>query len=271
MKEKFQKELKKRYLKMIATRKKIIYRKRKKGPIYKKKWFWKLVFIFLIIAVLFWLAFGMSFFDIKKIEIFSPARFKPAIKKELSQEKNIFLLNSAKISKSVQKEFPQIEGVEVEKKLPSTISVKVKQRKAFGVFCLTEEKFQCFLMSNDGTIYKRQNPTKKYLLFVMQDSKKPNLGDVVIKEALMENIIFLLKELKKIKISATKIDISSFEVEVFTKENFKIFFSKDNLQEQIEVFIKIFKETLKPKEKKALKYIDLRSLEEGKKGPIYWK
>lgn len=256
---------------MIARKKKIIYRKKKRIPIYKKKWFWKIVLIIFVFFILAWFFLNNSLFEIKKIEISSPEKYKTRIKEEIPEGENFFILNQKAISRNIEKEFPQIKNVKIEKIFPSRISVKVEERMAFGVFCSNQKTSHCFLMSSDGFIYKETKPSDKYLLFIGDNSDNLKIGGEAIQKELMGGIISLMKELRKLKVSVSRIETFLFEVRVFTKEGFKIYFSKDNFKKQTEILVTILKNTIKSKEKKSLKYIDLRFLEEGEKGAVYWK
>jgi len=256
---------------MIPRKKKIIYRKKKRIPIYKKKWFWKIVLVIFVFFILAWFFLNNSLFEIKKIEISSPEKYKTKIREEVPEGENFFILNQKIISQNIKKEFPQIKNVKIEKIFPSTISVEVEERMAFGTFCSNQKKNYCFLMSSDGIIYGEAKVSDKYLLFIGDYSGNLKIGKEVIQKELIEEIISLIKELRKLKISIDKTEVLPFEIKIFTKDGFKIYFSKENFKQQTEILITILRNTIKPEEKKSLKYIDLRLLEEGERGAVYWK
>lgn len=256
-------------MKILKTRKKTIPSKKK--TILKKKWFWNLIIFFIFLLAFYWLLFKTSIFEIKKIAISSPKNMKGEIEKIAGREKNFFLFNKEKTSREIKEKLPQVESVFIKKQFPSTIFLKIKEGEAVGFFCVQQKTNSCFLISEEGFLIKKQNPKRGSLVFVDHTLNKINSGEVIIEKELFKEILKFSEELKRLKTPILKIDIFSFEVIMKTSKNFKIYFLKKNLKEQTEVFFNIFNNTLSQKEKMGLEYIDFRSLENGKKGAVYWK
>jgi cell division septal protein FtsQ len=258
---------------MLKTKKKIISKGNNEGPkkIFKKRWFWNFVLFLIFFLGLTWLFLKSPLFEIKKIKISSSKKIEKGVKKIALKENNFFLLNQAKVSAGIKNKFPQVKNVKIKKQFPSTIFLKVTERKSLGFFCSVKDNPSCFLISEEGVLFKKQKPTKGALVFFGHDVKKVNSGDIVIKKELFREIISFIKELKKLKIYPQKIEIFPFEIRMKTNKGFKIYFAKNNFKSQKDVFITIFKKNISAKEKKNLQYIDLRVLENGEKGAIYWK
>jgi len=254
---------------MVRAKKKIIYRPSRRRPVYKRRWFWDLVLLFFFIlgSGLFFLK--ASYFNIEKIEVNSQEKFKKRIIEIASSQKNFFLFNKNAVSKEIKKEFPEVQEVIINKKFPNLVYIEIKERKMFGIFCQEEIK-NCFLMSEDGVIYKRRI-NEEGILFLSKEKSQLKEGDQVLKKEIIEGIIYLKEELKVLKIEIKEIEISAFEINIFTNKGFKIFFYQENFPEAVKTFIYVFKKEIPDKEKEKLEYIDLRLLENGKKGPIYWK
>lgn len=256
---------------MLKTKKKIISSKKNKKSIFKNRWFRDLILFLIFFLCLAWLVFKTPIFQIKTIKISSSKKTEIGIKEIALKESNFFLFNESQISQEIKEKYPQVKSVSIKKEFPSTVKIKATEGKAIGFFCLAGNNASCFSISEEGVLLKKIKPQKGSLIFVGHDLKKVNSGEVIISEKLFGNIMFLIKELKKLKIYPEKIELFSFEITVQTNKDFKIYFLKNDFRSQAEVFLSIYKKTISQKEKQGLKYVDLRSLEDGRKGTVYWK
>lgn len=256
---------------MLRTNKKIISSRKNKKSIFRKRWFRNFILFLMFFLSLSWLVLKTPIFEIKKIKIFSSKKIEKGIKEIASKENNFFLFNKSQVSREIKKDYPQIKSVSIKKQFPSTIILRVTEGQAIGIFCLAESNASCFFISEEGVLLGKTKPKAGNLIFISHDLKNVNSGQIVIKKTLFKEIILLIQELKDLKIYPKKIEIFSFEIIITTNKNFKIYFLKNNFKSQVEIFLNIFKKTIGRKEKRNLKYIDLRSLEEGKKGAVYWK
>lgn len=254
---------------MASRKKSIVYRPSGSKKPLKKRWFLDFILFLILITggTLFFLK--TPYFEIKEIEVESPPRFKEKIIKIASLEKNFFLFPKNKVINKIKKEIPEIQEIVIDRKFPSKLIIKVKERKVFGIFCRAGENY-CFLMSEDGIIFKKREK-EEAIFFIENRNKKIEIGKEGIEKDKVEKISYLKKELGNFKIDILRVEIFPFEIRVFTNKKFWIFFSYENLESQIKTLIFIFQKEIPEKDRGKLEYIDLRLLENGKKGPVYWK
>lgn len=258
---------------MTLSRKKFVYKSKKfKKPIYKRRWFWDFVLIFFLVLGALFFFLKTPYFEIKEIRVDSNDKFKNEILKLASGQKNFFLFNKGKIEEKAKKRFPEIQNIEIKKKFPSSVYIKVKERVPFANLCL-KDKGDCFLMSEDGIIFKKAKKEGILIFYLELEKRGSSLkeGEKVLEKDLVENIVSLQNKLKERNIKILSIEIFPLEIRILTDKNFKIFFAKDNFRESIETFIYVYEKELSGKDRKKLEYVDLRSLEGGRKGPVYWK
>lgn len=264
----------KNFKKMQKKRK--YYSSRKKTSIFKKKWFWKLILVLVFLGGCYYLILKTPYFQIQKVEFLAEDN---NITKEIQDKvyhQNFFLLNSAELSKNVEMKFPQVKQVLIQKKFPNKILIQIVERKEFGVFCFQSESENCFSLSEEGIIFKpiqQVNEVNEKILIIALDVKNPKLGDKVIEEDLMKDIKFLKDELQKLQIPLTKVEISPLELKATTRQNFLIYFSRENsFKIQINALTELFKNTISKEEQGNLEYIDLRGVKSvDQRGVIYVK
>lgn len=250
-------------------------RKRKKyfsrrKSFYKKRWFWRYFLILIFFLGLSWLFFKSPYFKIKDIKI-------EGIEKETSEEikkniklANIFLIDSKNLLKNTKERFPYIDRIKIKRDFPNSLLLQVIKREPAALFCFDREMFFCFLISKEGVIFSQEKREDLFKIF-MNKKKPPLLGERVIEESLMRNILLLENKLKEIDLRLYEVEILLNELRVKTEKGFYLYFSKNNLENQIEIFPLVFEETISEQEKEKLEYIDLRGIRKNKKGKIYFK
>lgn len=245
---------------------------KRKKPFYKKRWFSDFILFLLFFLSLSWLLFKTPYFEIKKIEFRGKTDFSSRIREFVEKDKNFFLLNSSGLAFAIKSSFPEFEDVEVIKKFPDTVLIKIEEKKAIGNFCPSSTFDNCFLLAEDGTIFKKKEKGKDLPKFSVSEEKEFKIGDAVVEEKLINNFIFLRDELLKSKIFIEKVEISPFELKIKTKNGFDIYFSREiNFKIQIDSLLAVLRKKISQQEQKNLKYIDLRGVKEEKRGQIYWK
>lgn len=228
--------------------------KRKKG-FYRKRWFFDFILILTFSFSLSWLLLKTPYFEIDKIEFQGEKEFREMVKNLITKGQNIFLLNSFLLSESIKRISPRIGKVEIEKELPDKILIKIVKKKEVGVLC---HKESCFLLAGDGTIFEKLKKERRDLMKFSIKKNGIKLGDTVLEGKLLKEIFLLKSELSKINIFIDEISILPLELEIKTRNGFKIFFLKEEFLKQVEVLFNIFQKILLKEERKRLEYIDLR-------------
>ena len=142
------------------------YRVKKKKPIFRNRFFWLGILIFVVIVGIFYLICFSSFFQIKEIKISGNSAFAPAsaeatagkeasadkqkvsiedirnvIEKEVEQKflffpsKSIFLINLKEINEMVLEKFPQLAKINLKRSFPDTMLIEIEERKPVAIFC----------------------------------------------------------------------------------------------------------------------------------------
>ncbi len=239
-------------------RKRKIRRLRK--PIYKKGIFWLLIFLPFIFGVFVWFLFFSNFFMIEKISI-SGIKEKEKIenliiensKNNFLKRKNIFLFNSKKIESQILNHFPEIKSVEILKKFPDEILVKLKKRAPLFLFC----NKTCCLIDEEGVCFK-ESKNENFLKIELEGKEELTIGESIISKEEIEKILKIKKELENLKISCEKVIISQEKTDFLTKDGWKLIFSFEKDVEFQLKKLKIAWENLEKEKKEILEYLDLR-------------
>lgn len=248
----------KRYRKYRYKRK---YSFRKRKFFLKSKSFWLFILFGLLFSSFVYFILFSDFFNLKNVIIsgnFSIPKeiIEETIKKET---KNVLFVNSKNLREQILKTFPELEEVQIKKKLPNVLNLALAERREVAVFCREEV---CFLLDDNGIIFDKSN--KKSSLPVVYNqtlSKEIELGDSVINKKVLEIILELSSKLKSdLGITAEEFSLITKErIDIKTKEGWSIYLSlKKDLEGQIFSLSTLLKEKIPETKRKKLKYIDLR-------------
>jgi len=263
----------KRYKKSFRTKKKRSVWK-DFGLIAKNKFFWLGLLVLGIGLGLTYLFFLSSVFRIKSIELSGCEKSWCKEIRDVFQVRagqNVFLADfSVSIEKALNA-YPQIDQINVRKKLLGFITVEIQERKP--VIALKEENGPClvktffskqpeqeyYLIDKKGIAFEK---TKELVLNIPQirgDFKtgEPELGKAVVAEQDIDNV---LKITSSFKLGIKEIVVvSEKRINVTTSDNFEIYFSSEkDLDWQIEQVGILLEEKIPPELRKNIRYIDLR-------------
>jgi len=268
---------------------KVLYRPPRFGKKKKATLFWGLILLkilpaLLILGGLFYFLFFSPYFYVKEIKILNNETIPENVLSDRANEiiskkiyfflsaHNIFLFPSKKISNTLLDEFPRIGKVSVKKKFPGQINIKIEERKMVAIWCgLAPSPPTCFFIDKDGVIFENSPSGEGTLIFRIND--KLNRENIKLGERVFEpdfiNKIF--EDQKKFE-ESLGLNFPEFTVlednvlEANSSSGWKIIFdASGKLDSQIRALKKILEE-MKPEEKQALEYFDLRI-----EGRIYYK
>jgi len=268
------------------------YRIKKRKSLFRNRFFW-LAVLFLIISVgIFYLVCFCPIFQVEDINIsgnfpFAKAsadkqkilfsEIKKIIEEKVSQKilflpsKSIFLIDLNQIDKPLLERFPQIDKVNLERKLPSTLIVEIKERFPFGVCCQALPSFpsenlggqveNCFYIDKEGIIFE-ENPQRAGLVIKSEEKRtRAFLGEKVAEKELLESIFEIQRKLKE----NLKIDIEEFiifekeKISAKTFEGWGIYFNpKSDINWQLTKLSLVLEKEIPSERQKELEYIDLR-------------
>lgn len=239
------------------------HRIRKKKSIFRKKWFWWLSSILIILgAGLYFFVFS-DFFRIQAVIITGSKRVAKENLESLikSEAPNIIFLDSRKIRELVLQNFPQIAELKIKKKFPNVLNLALAERKEVGLFC---SKKQCFLLDAKGVIFQTAQSALKdsdlplFYNHALTGELKP--GENVFDKQTLTLILDIDKKLKNSGILPKEYLLASSErLNVKTDEGWEIYFNiKKDLNWQLASLLTVLEKGIPPEKRDSLKYIDLR-------------
>lgn len=171
--------------------------------------------------------------------------------------KSIFMVKSDQIVTNLLKDFPGIESVQIQKQLPQSLIVKIRERLPIGTFC---QEQACFLIDLNGVIFEPQTNQLDNLIVRQTLSNKEYLaGENVIEKNIMTNIADIQRNLKNnFEINIKEAVISEL-LTITTSENWQIYFDpRQDVNFQIMKMNALLKTEVKIDERKKLRYIYLQ-------------
>lgn len=213
----------------------------------------------------------VPYWQIKKVEVGSSGVLTPQeIKAKIDYflegrilfflpRSSYLLFNSSGLASVLQKEFPQIESLSVQKKFPDYLGVAVKERELFGVFCNDE----CVYIDKQGFAYDYAPSSSGSLLIkIKSDATKAQVGSTMVEPSLLNELFLLSFGVSKIAgLRAIAYEFFSripSEIKMETDNGFKIFFKRgDNFANAFRVLKTVLEQEVKEK-RLQLEYIDLR-------------
>lgn len=213
----------------------------------------------------------LSYWQIKKVEVGSsgvlaPQEIKARIDYFLGGRILFFLprgsfllFSSSGLASVLQKEFPQIESVAIQKEFPDYLRVVVKERELFGIFC----NEGCVYIDKQGFAYDYAPGSSGSLLIkIKSDAAEARIGSTVLDAGLISE--FLLISSGVSKVSGAKVIVYEFsfkvpsEIKVETSEGFKIVFKRGgDFESSFRILQTVLQQEIKEK-RPRLDYLDLR-------------
>jgi cell division septal protein FtsQ len=247
------------------------YRVKRRKPIFKNRFFWfGILFLFLIGSFLY-LTYFAQFFQIKTISISGNNKVQAQELEKTIREKvvknivffktqSIFSADSEEIAAEIIKDFPQIEKVSLQKKLPSKLVLLVEERKPAATLC--QEK-RCFFVDKNGIVYEEISETNYQGPKIKNQTllSEIKLGENAVIVDLMGQILKINSKLSDdLKIALQEFDmVSEQRLNVKTASGWEIYFNlKGDIDWQITELKTILENKIPPKNWKNLEYIDLR-------------
>lgn len=173
------------------------------------------------------------------------------------RSKSIFFLSEKKIRKEVLSQVSTIKDITIEKVFPGEIKVGLLERNPVAVWCKETNTKHCYYIDKEGVAFqKTENIGGGYLLIIRDIMRFA--GDDVITENYINNLFFLINELRKIKIELNYVDLTRENtIKIVTKNGWSILFSLENNKVELNN-LKLILEKIGEEKVKNLDYIDLR-------------
>lgn len=246
-----------------------------------------------VIAVLFITIFGtaaliyilrLPYWQIKHIEItgsetLSEDDLRLTTEEELRgsrfyfiPRKAIFALDGKEFSAAIITKFPKIAQLQVKKIFPDSLSLRVREREFFGVYCndldtATSTPLRgetvCVYIDRNGFAYEKAPQVSGSLIVKISSDQSAVLvpGQLIQPEIMekMRDIASLLERIAEIKVTGyilfSKIES---EIRTMTADGFELWFkSEDDFEKAAFVLKRVLDEEIK-EQKPRLQYVDLR-------------
>ena len=260
-----------------------IHKIKPRRSIFKRLWFWVLLFFIIFVLSAVYLVIFWSGFEVKNVVISGNDKIDS---KELQEtvlsnsttglvkfwnldliSRSIILLNTDKLDKQVLEKFPLIEKISIDKRLPQTLALQITERKPLGVYCSGQSgnNQQCFLIDQNGVIFESLGTVPGDFVIVRQVLQDNNLytGESVITQNAVDAISKIQKDLKddfQINIKEALIT-SSLRLDVKTDGGWEIYLnlgSDPDIGSQITKLNLLLNDKINSDIRKTLQYIDLR-------------
>lgn len=257
------------YSKMRKTYRKPHQFKRKRS-IFKNRFFWLGIIIFVFIGSLFYFLFFSEVFQVKNIivtgeEKVSKESIRLLIEKKLENKilffktKSIFLVNLKETKKDILNSFPQIAEVEINQGSPDSLNIVVVERLGSVNWCREES---CFLLDSEGIIFEESQLNANLIKINDKQNITPfTLGERAIEGDFLKKILKIESKLKTgLRVPIEEfIIISEERLNVKTSENWEIYLNpKKDIDWQITKLLVVLEEKIPPETRKDLEYVDLR-------------
>ena len=261
---------------------------RRKRRFFQKPLFWLFLLFAMGVGVVFYLLFFFPLTQVSRVEILGNGKVQAfdienlawtRINKKILgfSHKSIFWASGEKISSDITDVFGIVETASVQKKLPDTILIKIKERKPYAIFCassieglksqanpdLLQENntSNCFWLDKTGVIFELADGSSEGSFIVRQNnqSNQAYLGQHIIGQTTMDAIVAIQKNLQdNFQIGITSVDISDLLI-VTTKERWRTYFDLgQDIQLQITKMNILLKDQITPTTRKNLQYIYLQ-------------
>jgi len=248
---------------------------KKKHPLrfLKSKIFWILFLILIILGSLIYIFIFSELFKIKNVEISGNEKCPYAeISKIVSSNLgSIFLYKSEEVNKELKEKYPEINQVKIERKLPDSLIVKIKEREPVAFICKPslrseikifgeKSEIDCFYIDKEGIVFEEKTENSLNLPVIIFNSSGFSfvLGREIIDQDYLKKILEINSNLKNLAISKFY-PVSKNKIKVQTKENWVAYFDpEEDVDWQVEKLNILLKEKFPLKERGNLEYIDLR-------------
>jgi len=247
------------------------YRIKKKKSIFRNRFFWLAILIFIILLSTFYFLLFSPYFQIKEIKISGNEKvatqdlrklIEDTIKKKIIvfQTRSIFLTTPNQLQETIFRNFPPIAKVDFKKELPQTLVIRIEERKPVAI--ISSEKND-FLIDKEGIIFEEILGANLELIKIEGSNleKEIKLGEKVLEKELISQILEVKSQIEnELKIPINEVLIVSEERLNFkTSEEWEIYFNpQKDISWQL-TKLKVDLENLIPPEKrKDLEYIELR-------------
>lgn len=234
-------------------------------------------FVAFVFIVLFYVFLYYPYFQIKSVVVVDNNIVSEGIIEKIAWDnlnriryliipgRNIFVFDKQNIKKNIIEQVPEVDSVEVNRKFPDIIKVKIKEAEMIAIWQSGDNYF--FLDKNGvvrGQVYDI-NYFDQENVFIVKDlnNKEVQLKENVLYAKHINFIRALYEKLPEIKINIKEVSLPSKladEVHVTTENDWRIFFTLERqLDQQVNNLQLVFENEISNKlSESELDYVDMR-------------
>jgi cell division septal protein FtsQ len=259
---------------MKKRRKRVYYQKsyriKKKSPVFKRAFFWPAILAFLCLGGLSYFFFLSPFFQIKEINIEGQEKvFEEDILNIINRKtennllffktKSIFLIDVLTMREDILTANPQVLGVTFERHLPSSLNVKISERKPAAVWCHLSE---CYFIDNLGIAFEKLLENSDLIKIAsLNEIENFSLGEEILEKSLVSLVLEIQKKTEEktgLKLLRAQVG-SQNRIDFKTSEGWNVYFNtEEDVDWQITKLALVLEKEISLEDRGDLEYIDLR-------------
>lgn len=228
-------------------------------PQRKISW-WRLIFLFLVLAGMGYLLFFSRYFNISDVVVegadSSRSKDIKNIVEQNAKGKNLFLFQKESTEKQIVAGFAEISFAAIYRGVPNALKVRIIERKPTLIWQVNDKNF---LVDQVGVAFKETSDTKKLPIVIDQKENSLSTGTKVASKGFVAFIVYLVKNIEKtnsIKIMKILVPESNFEIHVVTDQGWQIYFDTTR---PAKLQLGALNQVLPQIKGKVKEYIDLRT------------
>ncbi len=254
-------------MKKKSLRKK--HRIKKKKPITENTFFSGVLFFLFIFLIgvyffVFYPLFQIESVTVENLETIDKEAVENFVKKRTENKilflstRSTFLISGKRISEELLKDLPTIGNVVTRRTFPDGLNVEIIERRPMAFWCKEKNREKCFFIDSEGVAFQRTDKLTTARPILVKGEDPGRYNQVVTKDTL--SLLFLIHK----TVSKKNAEVSFFRmtsddyVAAHTNEGFEIYFTLTDTEKELENLKIILGKKLGEKERKDLKYIDLR-------------
>ncbi|MFA5878532.1 MAG: FtsQ-type POTRA domain-containing protein [Candidatus Staskawiczbacteria bacterium] len=244
---------------------------KRKESIVRKPIFWWCALILVLIGAGIYVFIFLKTFQVSSVSIVGNIKVQTRDIEALVSERtdrrflflasrSIFLVNSKGITAEILKQYPAIDSLKIQKKLPSSLIINILERKPLAVFC--DSKEACFFIDDKGIAFEQVESTIGGFAIVRHNSGSSiALGGEAVKGDIARVISKIQQDLQgKFQINIDEANIVSNErLNVKTSEGWEVYFDLTaDIDLPVEKMNLLLEKEIPQESRAELQYIDLR-------------
>lgn len=265
-----------------ADGKNVVLAKKNRGRSGAGRFFGKILnFLLLLVflGVTAYVLFFSAFLKVSNVAVTGAQAIDPALIREattallsgkylnLIEKNNIIFADPEKTANMLRDKFKRIETVQVEKKFPETLVIRITERKSMLILC---SQGQCYIVDGNGVAYARADFASADLqeneLLVLNDDggREIKLSEKVLEPEYIRYLSDIKDGLKndlglEIDKNYHTPQLVSGDIRVVTSEGWGIYFSDDvPISKELEMLKIVLEEKIEKNKRSELEYVDLR-------------